>query len=52
MNWISFGLLGLLVGNIAGLSSSSISNALLAAVFTFAGGSLLAFQTKLSEKQI
>jgi len=40
------------VGNITGLTSSSISNALLAGVFTFIGGSLVVFQTKLSEIQI
>lgn len=52
MIWIAFGFLGLLVGSIAGLSASSISNALLAAIFTFVGGSIIVMQNKLTEEQI
>lgn len=50
--WIAFSSMGFLVGNIAGLTSAPITKALLAAVLTFGGGSIIAFQTKLSKERL
>lgn len=50
--WIAFASMGFLVGNIAGLTSAPITKALLAAVLTFGGGSIIAFQTKLSKERL
>ena len=52
MCWVAFSFLGLLVGNIVGLTSASISNTVLAAIFAFIGGSVVTFQSKLTNEQI
>ena len=50
--WFAFASMGFLVGNIAGLTSAPITKPLLAAVLTFGGGSIIAFQTKLSKERL
>lgn len=49
---LSFISLGLLIGNLTGLTSASITTSLLSLVFAFAGGSTIALITKLEQKQI
>jgi hypothetical protein len=48
--WLVFGLgmMGLLVGFVAGMSSSAIVNPLIALLFAFVGGSIFALLSKLS----
>jgi hypothetical protein len=45
---LGFGFLGLLIGNIAGMTSAAISSSLLSLLFAFVGGSILVFLEKLS----
>jgi hypothetical protein len=52
MMWIliAFGALGFLIGNIAGLTASSVSTSLLSLLFAFGGGSVIAFIHKLDQE--
>lgn len=50
--WLAFASMGFLVGNIAGLTSAPITQPLLAAVLSFGGGSIIAFQTKLGKERL
>ena len=45
---ISFGCLGLLIGNMVGLSADSLVKVVIPAILTFGGGSVLVFLNKLS----
>ena len=44
---IAFISLGFLIGNLAGLSANNVTNSLIALLFAFAGGSAIAFLSKL-----
>jgi hypothetical protein len=47
---LGFGALGFLIGNIVGLSATSVVTQLISFLFALVGGSLLAFLHKLNEK--
>lgn len=47
---IAFGALGFLIGNIAGMTASSVSTSLLSLLFAFGGGSVIALIQKLDKE--
>jgi len=47
--WISYAILGFLVGNITGLSASPIASVLIPSLFTLGGGSLIGLFSKLDK---
>ena len=54
MKWLVAGFLfmGLLVGNLVGMSATSVTTSILGLLFAFAGGTAVAFLQKLSAEQI
>jgi len=51
MKFFGFLVFGFLIGNLIGLSGTQLLEAVLAALFAFAGGSAIAFFTKLDDQQ-